>query len=144
MAKSNVAAQALRKLPMFAECTDKELASIDQLATEVHVEAGRDLMVEGSTGLEFVVIEEGAAKVTRNGIELAELGPGDYVGELALLDEIARTATVTATTDMTLQVIDRRGFATLLRDMPSLASGMLKSMARRLAIVDEEIAKLRT
>jgi CRP/FNR family cyclic AMP-dependent transcriptional regulator len=143
MAKSNVAVDALKKLPMFQECTDKELKAIDALMTEVHVDAGRELITEGSSGLEFLIIDSGTAKVSRAGIDLAELGPGDYVGELALLDAIPRTATVTATSDMTLQVIDRRGFATLLRDTPSLSVGMLKAMARRLADVDEEIAKLR-
>jgi len=145
MAKTNVAVEALRSLPLFQECSDKELSAIDQLMTEVHVETGRDIITEGSTGLEFVIIEAGSAKVTRDGVELAQLGPGDYFGELALLvDSIARTATVTATADTTLQVIDRRGFATLLQDTPSLAATMLPAMARRLAVCDEEIAKLRS
>ena len=134
---------AIRAIPIFAACSDDELEQIDQLTTEVQVEAGRELVTQGTTGNEFLVIISGTATVERDGLQLAELGPGDYFGELALLESIPRTATVTATSEMLIHVIDRRGFSTLLTDQPSLQLAMLKSLARRLAELDEEIVSLK-
>jgi len=129
-----------RALPLFARCTDAELAEIDSLADEVRVEAGRDLVRQGQLGREFMVIVEGTATVRRDGAAVAELGPGDHVGELALLDDRPRNATVTATTDVVVQVLDRRAFQTLLEDSPHLTLNLLHALAVRLGDLDEERA----
>lgn len=133
----------IRSLPIFAGCTESELDEIDHLADEVHVEAGRTIMREGDLGQEFAVIIDGEADVVTDGSVIATLGPGAFFGEVALLDAVPRTASIVATTDMTLEVIDRRGFNTLLDDLPRLARSMLRGTARRLADLHEENHRLR-
>lgn len=133
----------IRSLPIFAGCTETELDEIDHLADEVHVEAGRTIMRQGDLAQEFAVIVSGEADVVKDGVAVAHLTPGDYFGEVALLDAITRTASIVATTDMTLEVIDRRGFNTLLDDLPRLSRSMLHGTARRLAELEDECQRLR-
>ncbi len=128
---------------MFAGCTDAELDEIDHLTDEVHIEAGRIIMREGDLGQEFAVIIDGEADVVKDGVVVARLSPGDYFGEVALLDAVTRTASIVARTDMTLEVIDRRGFNTLLDDLPRLSRSMLQGTARRLADLEDECQRLR-
>lgn len=126
-----------RSLPLFRECTDAELREIDAMSDSVSVSAGRSLVRQGEVGREFVVIVEGNATVTRDDETIATLGPGDHFGELALLVDHPRNATVTAQTDLRIEVIDRRGFQTLLEDSPHLTRNLLLSLARRLSEVDD-------
>lgn len=132
-----------RNLPMFAGCTEDELEEIDRLADEVHVEAGRTIIRQGDLGQEFALIISGEADVMKDGHVVATIGPGAYFGEVALLDSITRTASVIARTDMTLEVIDRRGFNTLLDDLPQLSRSMLRGSAQRIAELEEELQRLR-
>lgn len=132
-----------RDLVLFEGASDEELALIDSLSDEVHVPAGRELLKAGDIGREFVLIVKGQVDIATNGEKVAELGPGDYFGELALLDDRPRNATATASTDLELQVIDRRGFQSLLEDSPTLTLNLLKATARRLADRDAELATLR-
>lgn len=133
-----------RELAIFAGCNEEQLAEIDRLADEVHVAAGRTVLRQGDLGQEFAVIVDGEADIVKDGEVVARIGPGAYFGEIALLDSITRTASVVAATDMVLQVIDRRGFNTLLDDLPSLSRSMLKGMAQRMAELEEESQRLRT
>ncbi len=133
----------IRSLPIFAGCTESELDEIDRLADEVHVTAGRTIMRQGELGQEFAVIIAGEADVVKDGKKVATLGPGAYFGEVALLDAVTRTASIVATTDMTLEVIDRRGFNTLLDDLPRLSRSMLSGTAKRLADLEDECTHLR-
>jgi CRP/FNR family transcriptional regulator, cyclic AMP receptor protein len=126
-----------RAIPLFRQCSDDELALVDAVADEVHVTAGRTLIRQGELGREFVVIIEGTASVERNGDEVATLGPGQHFGELALLVDHPRNATVVATSDLTAQVIERRGFEQLLETSPHLTKNLLLSLAARLAEVDD-------
>ena len=134
----------LRGLPLFAHCTEEELLEIDSLADEAHVPAGRDLIRQGEVGREFAVVIEGEVIVLRDGAEVARVGPGGWIGELALLAPIERTATVTAAVDTTVRVIDRRGFQTLLEDSPALALGLLRASAARIATLENELTILRS
>ncbi len=143
MSKKSDLLASLRGLSIFAHCTDDELAEIDRMADEVHVASGRTLVRQGEVGHEFVVIMQGRATVERDGVGIAQLGPGDHFGELALLDEHLRNASVVAESELTVQVVDRRAFSTLLEDSPHLATNLLRSLARRLSEVDEENAALR-
>lgn len=126
-----------RDIPIFAGCSDDDLAEIDALADGLTVKAGTQLIGQGEVGREFVLIVEGEAVVSRDGAEIARLGPGDYVGELALLTSLQRNATVTAATDMSIEVIDRRGFQSLLEKAPTLTLALLRTTASRLAELDE-------
>ncbi|HVL81664.1 MAG TPA: cyclic nucleotide-binding domain-containing protein, partial [Actinomycetota bacterium] len=98
----------------------------------VEVPAGTVLTREGSPGREAFVIAEGRASVTLDGRAMAELGPGAFFGEMALLDRGPRSATVEALTPMTLFVLDARSFSSLLAETPSVVRKMLQTVAVRL------------
>lgn len=127
-----------RKIPLFASCSDDELREIDAVADEVHVEAGRDLIRQGELGREFIVLVDGEVSVQRDGEEIARLGAGAHFGELALLVDHPRNATVTALTNLTLQVIDRRGFNSILEGSPHMTKNLLISLAQRLSEVESD------
>ena len=95
-------ASRLKSIPLFEEVGEEELAQIAPFATEVVVEAGRELVREGDFSYEFMAIEEGEAEVTRGGEHVADLGPGDFFGEMGLLERTLRNATVTAKTPIRL------------------------------------------
>jgi CRP/FNR family cyclic AMP-dependent transcriptional regulator len=95
-------ASRLRSIPLFEEVGDEELSEIAPFANEVSVEEGKVLVREGDFSYELMVIEEGSARVTRGGELVAELGPGDFFGEMGVLERTLRNATVTAMTPMRL------------------------------------------
>jgi cAMP-dependent protein kinase regulator len=95
-------ASRLKSIALFEEVGDEELAQIAPFATEVSVEEGRELVREGDFSYEFMAIEEGEAEVTRGGQHVADLGPGDFFGEMGLLEKTLRNATVTAKTPVRL------------------------------------------
>ena len=92
----------LKSIPLFAEVGDEELSQIAPFANEVSVEEGNALVREGDFSYELMAIEEGSAEVTRGGEHVADLGPGDFFGEMGLLERTLRNATVTATSPMRL------------------------------------------
>jgi CRP/FNR family cyclic AMP-dependent transcriptional regulator len=92
----------LKSIPLFQEVGDEELAQIAPFAQEITVEAGKVLVREGDFSYEFMAIEEGTGEVTRGGEHVADLGPGDFFGEVGLLEKTLRNATVTAKTPMRL------------------------------------------
>jgi cAMP-dependent protein kinase regulator len=95
-------ASRLKSIPLFEEVGDEELARIAPFATEESVDAGQELVREGDFSYEFMAIEEGQAEVSRGGEHVADLGPGDFFGEMGLLERTLRNATVTARTPMRL------------------------------------------
>jgi len=122
----------LAAIPLFAEADRRQLERVASLCTEVRVPSGRTLCREGEPGQEFFVVEEGEATVTVGGSDVATLRAGDFFGELALLDGEARTATVTATTDMQLIVLTAGEFNGALHADPMIAVRMLPAIGRRL------------
>jgi CRP-like cAMP-binding protein len=128
----------LSQVPMFSACSRKDLGLIARYADELSVDAGQVLIKEDDAGREFYVIAEGKASVTRGGREIGMLGPGNYFGELALLDGQRRDATVTTTTPAELLVVGVREFMTLLEDVPQLTRKLLAGMARRLHELDTQ------
>jgi len=123
----------LASIPLFSECTKKELQEIGKLATEIEIPAGREFIKAGDYAQEMSVIVKGTAVVTRGGQKVATLGPGDVVGELALLQHRPRNATVTSETAVDMLVIDSGAMDALLDDIPGLAKRLLKVVAARLA-----------
>jgi cAMP-dependent protein kinase regulator len=95
-------ATRLKSIPLFEEVGDQELAEIAPFAQEVSVEEGKVLVREGDFSYEFMAIDEGEAEVTRGGEHVANLGPGDFFGEMGLLEHTLRNATVTAKTPIRL------------------------------------------
>ena len=121
----------LAKIPLFKECTKKELQAVSRLVTPINVKAGKVLTKGGEAGREFMIIASGTATVRRKGRKIATLGPGDFFGELALLAGVPRTATVIAETDMIVEALNRAEFATLLDESPSIARKVLSAVAKR-------------
>ena len=105
--------------------------SIAQIADEIDLRAGKVLIEEGERGREFFVIVDGEVEVTRKGRKVATLGPGSFVGEMALLSKIPRTATVTALTTLDVLVITDRAFLDLLNRMPDLWLKVARALAER-------------
>jgi CRP-like cAMP-binding protein len=105
---------------------------VARLSTTLDVQPGRVLASEGVPGHEFVVIRAGTVTVSRGGQQLAELGPGDYFGEISLIDGGPRTATVTADTPVTIEVVERRDFDSLLERVPGLPQRIMMGLAKRL------------
>lgn len=126
----------LAAVPLFASCSQNELRQIARLGTPLPVPSGTVLTSEGAPGREFFLIVEGNADCTIGGQRAAQFGPGDFFGEMSLLDGGPRTATVTAVTDMDVLVLDAREFASLLAASPSITSKILATLARRLRIAD--------
>lgn len=126
----------LSEVPLFAACSRRDLAKIAKASDEVLVKAGRSLVDEGRPGHEFFLILDGTATVRRNNRKVAELGPGQYFGELSLLDRGPRTATVVADTPMKLLVLGQREFLGVLDEVPGLANKLLRIMAHRLREAD--------
>jgi CRP-like cAMP-binding protein len=125
-------AEMLAKVLLFQGCDRKELQQIASLATEVEVSSGKVLAKEGQPGREFYVILDGKASVSIGGREVTTLGPGDFFGEMALLDQGPRVATVTAVEPMEVAVLDPREFSTLIEEHPGVAHKILKVLAQRL------------
>jgi len=95
-------ASRLKSIPLFEDVPEEELGQIATFAQEVKVDQGRELVREGDFSYEFMAIEDGEAEVTRDGDHVADLGPGDFFGEMGLLEKTLRNATVTAKTPMQL------------------------------------------
>ena len=122
----------LRAVPLFAECDASELREVASLGTEVSVPAGQQLMAEGDAALEAFLLVEGHATVTREGKELARFGPGDFFGEMALLGNRPRSATVVADDDVTVRAFHTAEFRQMMNDVPSIAVKILRTTAERL------------
>ena len=124
--------ERLAGIPLFAGSRPRELEGVARLCTEVDVPAGRTLCREGETGQEFFVLESGTVSVEVGGRQVATLGPGDFFGELALLDAGPRNATVTAQSDVKVLVVSRQEFMGLLEEEPVVAVRMLPAIGARL------------
>jgi CRP-like cAMP-binding protein len=122
----------LKSIPLFTSLDNKELTLVARHADEVSVEAGRTLAREGDMASEFFVIEEGTATVTKEGEVLNRLGPGDFFGEIGLLETLKRTATVVADTPMRLIVMFGPEFRALEAEIDDLSACLRKAIDRRL------------
>ena len=125
----------LKDVPFFSSMSEQDLAAVAQQIDEISVAAGRVLAREGDLGEEFFVIESGTAQVTRGGAPVAKLGAGDLFGEIALIREDRRTATVTATSPMVLIVMTGSSFRSLDRSIPEFRETVSKALAERRAPV---------
>jgi CRP-like cAMP-binding protein len=128
----------LARVPLFKDLSKKHLGQVRNLATRIEVAPGRVLTREGVTGHEFIVVLDGEVEVRRDDEVVATCGAGDYVGEIALIDERPRTATVVATTPAVLDVIGRREFAELLAQEPEIAERIRVTAAQRLAELEAD------
>jgi len=135
----NAKVELLGGVPLFSACSKRELSRIASLADEVDVPEGKVLTREGDQGREFFVVVEGQARVmVGDRGRVSALGPGASFGEMSLLDQGPRSATVEAETDMELLVLDARSFSSLLNEVPSVARKVLAAMAGRLRAAERE------
>lgn len=131
----------LKQAPLFEQCSKQELKQIAGIADELDLSEGKVLIREGERGREFFVIVSGEIEVRRKGRKMSTLGAGSYVGEIALLSQIPRTATVTATTPLDVLVITDRAFLNLLEKSPTIAVKVARTLAERVG--RNEVSDLR-
>jgi len=129
--RADTRVELIRRLPLFELCSKRDLRRIAALAVERTVDEGTELIREGEPGTEFFVVVEGEVEVRRRGRRVARLGPGSYVGEIALLSRSPRTATVVAATDLRVLAIAGRDFVELLDAIPELWLKVARTLADR-------------
>jgi CRP/FNR family cyclic AMP-dependent transcriptional regulator len=125
-------AKTLEGVAVFSGLSKRELGRLAEWTDEVSVEEGYELAKEGAFAHEFFVIEEGSAAVVQAGERIAELGPGDFFGEIGLLETERRTASVVATTPMRLIVMFQREFKQMEQAMPTVADRIRSAIRARL------------
>jgi CRP-like cAMP-binding protein len=130
------AAETLAKVPLFTGLEKRDLERISDSFKERHHKAGDAIATEGQGGAGFFIIGEGTAKVTVRGEERGTLGPGDYFGEIALIDEGARTATVTAESDMTTYAMTFWEFRPIVETDARVAWKLVQALAHKLREAD--------
>jgi CRP/FNR family transcriptional regulator, cyclic AMP receptor protein len=124
--------ERLKRAPLFEGLSRKELVQLARMSDDVEVPAGRVLCREGDIGREFFVLVDGKVDVARKGSRrVAALGAGDFVGEISLLEQTRRTATVTARTPLRLFVLTSKDFRQMVADNPSVERKVLRGLARR-------------
>jgi CRP/FNR family cyclic AMP-dependent transcriptional regulator len=124
--------ELLKTVPLFSQCTKKQMGAIASLADLIQLPADTQLITEGATGRECMVIVEGTGEVRRKGRKIDTLGPGDFIGEMALISGGPRNATVLTTSDVSLLVLTARQFWTLLEEAPAIQTSVLKALGARL------------
>jgi CRP/FNR family cyclic AMP-dependent transcriptional regulator len=127
----------LRNVPLLAGLDSKELDEVISISTDLNVPAGRVLIAEGSSAQEMIIVVDGNLEVTRDGQHVANIGPGGFAGEIALLTDSMRNATVTATTDSRVLHVRRGSFDVLLKRVPLIAVKMLPVVAARVTDSDD-------
>ena len=126
----------LEDVPLLADCTQKQLRAISDISRVVEVPAGTSLTRAGQPGDEFFVILDGSAAVEKPGKKRVFLRPGDFFGEMSLLDGGPRSVTVRAATSLRVLVIDRKNFQGVLREVPDLTQKLLVTLSRRVRALE--------
>jgi CRP/FNR family cyclic AMP-dependent transcriptional regulator len=124
-------APQLPSIELFSGLSPSERDEVARQAEEIDVEAGKRLISEGKFGYEFFVISNGTAEVVRDGKHVADLGPGDFFGEMALLGDVERNASVIVSSPMTAVVLTDRAFRHLSRTMPTVAERIREACRER-------------
>jgi CRP-like cAMP-binding protein len=132
MLRKNAKIELLKRVPLFERCSQRELAEIAMLADELDLPSARNLTKEGASGWEFIIIVEGEADVVRGVRVVNELGPGDFIGEIALVSGKPRTATVRTRGPSRVLVVNASAFRTLMRDVPSIKDKVLAAVTARI------------
>ena len=131
-------ADALGRCPFFQGLSRGDLLELAKVTEDMEVDEGRALTREGQSGSEFFVIIDGEVGVTKGGQEIRSLGPGDFFGEIALLEDTPRTATVTAKTPLRFFVLTRQAFRSLLAHQPEVAEKVLDALEQRVKATSDD------
>ena len=132
--------ERLRTVPLFSGCSTRELASLSQFLKVVDFPAGREIVKEGNTGTGLHVLLEGETKVVVRNRTRQRLRPGDFFGEISLLDRGPRMATVVAETPVRTLSLSSWNFRAALKQHPSMALKMLEEMARRVRTTSASVS----
>jgi CRP-like cAMP-binding protein len=131
--RKDAKSELLKRAPLFANCSKRELDAIGGIADEIDLKEGKELTREGKPGREFFVLVEGTADVVKKGRKVNTLEAMDFFGEIALIHESPRTATVKATSPVRALVITERNFKRLLKEQPDIQRKVLEALAERMA-----------
>ena len=130
-------ADALGRCPFFADLSRGELRELAKVTEDMEVEEGKTLTREGASGSEFFVIVDGEVAVTKDGSEIRTMGEGDFFGEISLLEDRPRTATVTAKTPLRFFVLTRQNFRALLDKQPEIDEKVTTALEERLRTTED-------
>jgi CRP/FNR family cyclic AMP-dependent transcriptional regulator len=130
--RKNAKVDLIKSAPLFSECSRKHLNEIAEIADEIDLKEGKELTSEGRPGREFFVLIEGTADVKRGNRRINQMGAGDFFGEISLITQRPRTATVVATSPVRALVITDRSFRRLLEHQPEIQGKVMSAVAARL------------
>jgi CRP-like cAMP-binding protein len=131
--RKNAKVELIGRVPLFSRCSKKELEEVASIADEIDLSQGKVLTREGDRGREFFVLLEGSADVSKGRRKIDAIGAGDFFGEIALVSNSPRTATVTTTSPSRALVVSAQGFRSLMQRHPTIQSKVLEALAERLA-----------
>jgi CRP-like cAMP-binding protein len=131
-------AEALGRAPLFEALSKDELKDLAKVTEDLEVKAGKVLCREGETAQEFFVIIDGEVEVTKDGRRLRTLSDGEFFGEIALLEDVPRTATVTAITSLRFFVLTRQAFWSLVERQPEVERKVLRALAKRVIATSDD------
>lgn len=131
----------LARVPIFANCTAEEIGAIAGVAQEGYFQPGQIIVTQGTPGQAFYLILSGRVEILRDGVSLGAFGQGDFFGEMSLLDQAPRSATIRALDHTTCLMLSSWDFKTLLEKHPSIAIKLLEVLSRRLRVADERIGR---
>lgn len=131
----------LSRVPIFSSCTSAEIAAIAGVAQESRFEPGQIIVTQGTPGQAFYMILEGRVEIVRDGVSLGAFGPGDFFGEMSLLDQAPRSATVRALDATHCLMLSSWDFKAVLERNPRIAIKLLEVLSRRLRVADERIGR---
>ena len=132
MLRKNAKVELIESAPLFAECSRKDLSEIAAIADEIDLKEGKELTSEGRPGREFFVLIDGTADVKRGNRRINKMSTGDFFGEISLITQRPRTATVVATSPVRALVITDRSFRRLLEHQPQIQGKVMSALAARL------------
>jgi CRP/FNR family transcriptional regulator, cyclic AMP receptor protein len=132
MLRRNAKVELIKRVPLFSECSRKELNEVAGIADEIDLPEGKELTKEGRPGREFFVLVDGTADVKKGSRRVNRLGAGDFFGEISLIRQVPRTATVVATSPVRALVVTDRSFRSLLEHQPSIQGKVMSALAARL------------
>jgi CRP-like cAMP-binding protein len=131
----------IARVPIFSNCTPDEIAAITSLAQDGYFQPGQIIVTQGAPGQAFYLIIAGRVEILRDGVSLGAFGPGDFFGEMSLLDQAPRSATIRALDPTQCLMLSSWDFRSLLEAQPSIAIKLLEVLSRRLRVADERIGR---
>lgn len=131
----------LGRVPIFSSCTPDEIAAISSVSQDSFYQAGQIIVTQGTPGQAFYLILSGRVEIIRDGVSIGTFGPGDFFGDMSLLDQAPRSATIRALEPTSCLMLSSWDFKAILEQHPSIAVKLLEVMSRRLRAADERLGR---